>query len=138
MVLLLCGHYALYKEDKYYSHDDYDENKPDSPADDLVAVRGNWKLLGQSEITKGILDFVEVGMKYRINAEIKENKYCHEIEAVREKQQKSGIRFSLARLASRAGLPKSYAGYTCTVILGEVKNLLLRKQYITVIIKLNA
>ncbi len=47
-------HCALYKKDKYYSHDDYDENETDSPADDLVAVRGNGKLLGQSEITKGI------------------------------------------------------------------------------------
>ncbi len=73
--------YALYKEEKY-SHDDYDENETDSPADDLVAVRGNEKLLGQSEITKGILDFLEVGIKYRINVDIKENKYCHEIEAV--------------------------------------------------------
>ncbi len=54
-------HCVLYKEDKYYSHDDYDENETDSPADDSVAVRGNEKLLGQSEITKGILDFLEVG-----------------------------------------------------------------------------
>ncbi len=51
--------YALYKEDKY-SHDDYDENEPDSSADDPVAVRGNEKVLGQSKITKGILDFLEV------------------------------------------------------------------------------
>ncbi len=29
-------HYALYKEDKHYSHDDYDENEPDSPTDDLI------------------------------------------------------------------------------------------------------
>ncbi len=79
-VLLLYGT-VYYKEDKY-SHDDYDENEPDGPADDLVAVRGNEKILGQSEITKGILDFLEVGMKYRINAEIKENKYCLEIEAI--------------------------------------------------------
>ncbi len=75
-------HCALYKEDKHYSHDDYDENEPDSPTDDLVAVRGNEKLLDQSEITKGISDFLEVGMKYRINVEIKENKYCLEIEAI--------------------------------------------------------
>ncbi len=74
-------HCVLYKEDKY-SHDDYDENETDSPADDLVAVRGNEKLLGQSEITKGILDLLEAWMKYRINVEIKENKYCLEIEAV--------------------------------------------------------
>jgi hypothetical protein len=74
-------HCALYKEDKHSSHDDYDENEPDGPTDDLVAVKGNEKILGQSEITKGILDFVEVGMKYKINVEIKENKYCHEIEA---------------------------------------------------------
>ncbi len=62
-------HYALYKEDKH-SHDDYDENETDSPADDLVAVRGNEKLLGQSEITKGILDFQEVGMKYNLSCAI--------------------------------------------------------------------
>ncbi len=79
-VLLLCST-VYYKEDKY-SHDDYDENETGRPTDDLVAVRGNEKLLGQSEIIKGILDFVEVVMKYRINAEIKENKYCLEIEAV--------------------------------------------------------
>ncbi len=53
-------HYALYKEDKHYSDDDYDENEPDSPPDGLVAVRGNKILLNQSEITKGILDFLEV------------------------------------------------------------------------------
>ncbi len=58
-------HYALYKEDNYYSHDDYDEN--------------------------------ETGR-----------------------------------------LPKSYVGCICTVILCKVKNLLLRKQYITVIIELSA
>jgi hypothetical protein len=63
-------HCALYKEDKYYSHDDYGENEPDGPADDLVAVRGNEKLLGQSEITKGILDFLEVGMKYNLSCAI--------------------------------------------------------------------
>ncbi len=63
-------HCALYKEDKYYSHDDYDENETDSPADDLVAVRGNEKLLGQSEITKGISDFLEVGMKYNLSCAI--------------------------------------------------------------------
>ncbi len=74
-------HCVLYKEDKY-SHDDYDENETGRPTDDLVAVRGNEKLLDQSERTKGILDFLEVWMKYRINAEIKENKYFLEIEAV--------------------------------------------------------
>ncbi len=73
-VLLLCST-VYYKEDKY-SHDDYDENETGRPTDDLIAVRGNEKLLGQSEITKGISDFVEIGMKYRINVEIKENKYC--------------------------------------------------------------
>ncbi len=31
-------------------------------------------------------------MKYRINVDIKENKYCLEIEAIWETQQKSGIR----------------------------------------------
>jgi hypothetical protein len=66
---------VYYKEDKY-SHDYYDENETGRLTDDLVAVRGNEKLLGQSEITKGISDFLEVGMKYRINVEIKENKYC--------------------------------------------------------------
>ena len=63
-------HCALYKEDKHSSHDDYDENEPDSPADDSVAVRGNEKLLGQSKITKGILDFLEVGIKYNLSCAI--------------------------------------------------------------------
>ncbi len=52
-------HCALYKEDKY-SHDDYEESETGRPTDDLVAVRGNKKILGQSKITKGILDFLEV------------------------------------------------------------------------------
>ncbi len=75
-------HCALYKEDNYYSHDDHDENEPDSPTDDLVAVKENEKLLNQSEIIKDLSDFLEVGMKYKINVEIKENKYCLEIEAI--------------------------------------------------------
>ncbi len=57
-VLLLCST-VYYKVDKY-SHDDYDENETGRPTDDLVAVRGNKKILGQSKITKGILDFQEV------------------------------------------------------------------------------
>ncbi|MFQ5962709.1 MAG: hypothetical protein ACE5KZ_00310 [Candidatus Scalinduaceae bacterium] len=75
-------HSGLYEEDKYYSHDDYDENEPDSPTDDLTAVKENKKILSENEITKGILDFLEVGMKYKINVEVKENKYCLEIEAI--------------------------------------------------------
>lgn len=75
-------HYSLYEQDQYYSHDEYDENEPDSPIDDLVAIKGNKKLLDQSEIIKGLFDFLEVGMKYRINVEIKENRYCLEIEAI--------------------------------------------------------
>ncbi len=75
-------HYGLYKEDKYYSHDDYDENEPDSPTDDIVAVKDNEKILSENEITTGVLGFLEVGMNYRINVETKGNKYCLEIEAI--------------------------------------------------------
>ena len=75
-------HGALYKEDKYYSHDDYDENEPDSATDDLVAVKDNEKFISENEIINGILEFLEVGMKYKIDVEIKKNKYCLEIETI--------------------------------------------------------
>ncbi len=65
MVLLLCGimHYTKKTNITHMTI----MTKTDSHTDDLVTVRGNEKLLGQSEITKGVLDFLEVGMKYNLH-----------------------------------------------------------------------
>ncbi|MDR4496319.1 MAG: hypothetical protein MRK02_00035 [Candidatus Scalindua sp.] len=72
-----CG---LYKDDIYYQNNVYDDVEDESNVDDRVAVKENEKLLDESEIIMGIKEFLEIGMKYKIKIEIKENRYLLEIE----------------------------------------------------------
>jgi hypothetical protein len=75
-----CG---LYKEDKHHQGDIYDDDvKDESHVDDRVANKDNEKLLSGGEITMGIQEFLEVGMKYKVNIESKEGKYTLEIETI--------------------------------------------------------
>ena len=75
-----CG---LYKEDKHHQGDIYDDDiKGESHVDDRIANKDNEKLLSGSEITMGIQEFLEMGMKYKVNIETKEDKYTLEIEPI--------------------------------------------------------
>lgn len=75
-----CG---LYKEDKHHPSNVYDDDvKDESHVDDRVADKDNEKLLSGSEITMGIQEFLEMGMKYKVNIESKEGKYILEIETI--------------------------------------------------------
>jgi hypothetical protein len=76
--------YGLYKKGEYHPNIVYDDDdvKEESHVDDRVAGKGNEKLLSESEITTGIKEFLEVGMKYKINIETKENKYLLRIEHI--------------------------------------------------------
>ena len=72
-----CG---LYKDGTYYQNNLYDDVGDESSVDDRVATKENEKLLTESEIIMGIKGFLEIGMKYRIKIESKENKYLLEID----------------------------------------------------------
>lgn len=75
-----CG---LYKEDKHHPANVYDDDvKDESHVDDRVANKDNEKLLSGSEITIGIQEFLEMGMKYKVNIDSKEGKYTLEIETI--------------------------------------------------------
>ncbi len=75
-----CG---LYKEDKHHQSNTYDDDvKGESHVDDRIANKDNEKLLNGAEITMGIQEFLEMGMKYKISIESKEDKYTLEIEPV--------------------------------------------------------
>jgi len=75
-----CG---LYKEDKHHQGDTYDDDiKGESHVDDRVANKDNEKLLSGGEITMGIQEFLEMGMKYKVNIESEEGKYSLEIETI--------------------------------------------------------
>ncbi len=75
-----CG---LYKEDKHHQGNIYDDDvKDESHVDDRVANKDNEKLLSGGEITMGLQEFLEMGMKYKVNIESKEGKYTLEIETV--------------------------------------------------------
>ena len=75
-----CG---LYKEDKHHQGNTYDDDvKGESHVDDRIANKDNEKLLNGAEITMGIQEFLEMGMKYKISIESKEDKYTLEIEPV--------------------------------------------------------
>jgi len=72
-----CG---LYKEDKHHQGNIYDDDvKDESHVDDRVANKDNEKLLSGGEITMGLQEFLEMGMKYKVNIESKEGKYTLEI-----------------------------------------------------------
>ena len=75
-----CG---LYKEDKHHQGDIYDDDiKGESHVDDRIANKDNEKLLSGSEITMGIQEFLEIGMKYKVNIESTEDKYTLVIETI--------------------------------------------------------
>ncbi|HDY67409.1 MAG TPA: hypothetical protein ENH85_06445 [Candidatus Scalindua sp.] len=75
-----CG---LYKEDKHHQGNFYDDDvKDESHVDDRVANKDNEKLLSGSEITMGLQEFLEMGMKYKVNIESKEDKYTLEIKTI--------------------------------------------------------
>jgi hypothetical protein len=75
-----CG---LYKEKKDHPSHTYDDDVTDSShIDDRVADKENKRVLSGNEITMGIQEFLEVGMKYRISIEIRDDKYSLQIESV--------------------------------------------------------
>ena len=75
-----CG---LYKEKKDHPSHIYDDDVTDaSHIDDRVADKENKKILSGNEITMGLQEFLELGMKYKISIEVKDNKYNLQIENV--------------------------------------------------------
>ena len=75
-----CG---LYKENKHHQGNIYDDDvKDESHVDDRIANNDNEKLLSGAEITMGLQEFLEMGMKYKVNIESKEDKYTLEIETI--------------------------------------------------------
>jgi hypothetical protein len=75
-----CG---LYKEKKDHASHTYDDDVTDSShIDDRVADKENKRVLSGNEITMGIQEFLEVGMKYKISIEIRDDKYNLQIESV--------------------------------------------------------
>jgi|GEM_PF-1059821 len=75
-----CG---LYKEKKDHASHTYDDDVTDSShIDDRVADKENKRVLSGNEITMGIQEFLEVGMRYKISIEIRDDKYNLQIESV--------------------------------------------------------
>lgn len=75
-----CG---LYKEKKDHPSHIYDDDVSDaSHIDDRVADKENERVLSGNEITMSIQDFLEVGMKYKISIEVKDDKYNLLIENI--------------------------------------------------------
>ena len=75
-----CG---LYKENKYHPNNIYDDDVTnESHVDDCVADTENEKLLSGSDITMGLQEFLEIGMKYKITVETKESVYRLQIENI--------------------------------------------------------
>ncbi len=75
-----CG---LYKENKYHQNNVYDDDVTDeSHIDDCVADHENEKLLSGSDITMGVQEFLEIGMKYNITVEVTDNVYRLQVESI--------------------------------------------------------
>lgn len=75
-----CG---LYKENKYHPDNVYDDDVTnESHVDDCVADGENRKLLSGCDITMGLQEFLEIGMKYKITIEVKESVYRLQIENI--------------------------------------------------------
>jgi len=75
-----CG---LYKARKDHPDHIYDDDVTDaSHIDDRVADKENERILSGNEITMGIQEFLEVGMKYKISIEVKDDKYNLQIENI--------------------------------------------------------
>ena len=75
-----CG---LYKEKKDHPSHIYDDDVTDEDhIDDCVADKQNEKLLSGNEITMSIQEFLEVGMKYKISIEVRDDSYNLRIENI--------------------------------------------------------
>ena len=75
-----CG---LYKEKKDHPSHTYDDDVTDaSHIDDRVADKENERILSGNEITTSIQEFLEVGMKYKISIEVRDDSYNLRIENV--------------------------------------------------------
>ncbi|MBT3880124.1 MAG: hypothetical protein HON76_15770 [Candidatus Scalindua sp.] len=75
-----CG---LYKDKKDHPSHTYDDDVTDaSHLDDRVADKGNESVLSGNEITMSIQEFLEVGMKYKISIEVRDDSYNLRIENV--------------------------------------------------------
>ena len=82
-VQISSGNAGYIREDKHHQGNTYDDDvKGESHVDDRIANKDNEKLLNGAEITMGIQEFLEMGMKYKISIESKEDKYSLEIEPV--------------------------------------------------------
>ncbi len=74
-----CG---LYKEKKDHPSHTYDDDVTDaSHIDDRVADKENEKILSGNEVTTSIQEFLEVGMKYKISIEVRDDKFNLLIES---------------------------------------------------------
>ena len=75
-----CG---LYKEKKEHASHTYDDDVTDaSHIDDRVADKENKRVLSGNEITTSIQEFLEVGMKYKISIEVRDDSYNLRIENI--------------------------------------------------------
>ena len=73
----------IYKEKSDHPSHIYDDDVTDaSHIDDRVADKGNKRVLSGNEITMGIQEFLEVGMKYKITIDIRDDKYNLQIESI--------------------------------------------------------
>ncbi len=74
---------GLYKENKYHQNNVYDDDVTnESHVDDCVADQENKKLLSGNDITMGLQEFLEIGMKYKITVEVKDTMYRLQIENI--------------------------------------------------------
>lgn len=75
-----CG---LYKEKKDHPGHTYDDDVTDaSHIDDRVADKDNKKVLSGKEIITGIQEFLELGMRYKISIEVRDDSYNLRIENI--------------------------------------------------------
>ncbi|GAX60816.1 GATA Zn-finger-containing transcription factor [Candidatus Scalindua japonica] len=73
-----CG---LYKDKMEHPGHTYDDDITDaSHIDDRVADKGNERVISGNEITVSIQEFLEVGMKYKISIDVRDDSYNLRIE----------------------------------------------------------
>ncbi len=74
---------GLYEEKGDHQSHTYDDDVTDaSHIDDRVADKGNKRVLNGNEITTSIQEFLEVGMKYKISIEVRDDEYNLRIENI--------------------------------------------------------
>ncbi len=75
-----CG---LYKDKMEHPSHTYDDDVTDaSHIDDRVADKENERVLSGNEITVSIQEFLEVGMKYKISIEARDDSYNLQIKNI--------------------------------------------------------